>query len=102
MNEIIKSLLEIDRDTEKLKKDTEDLIEKERDNAGKVLEDFSIESEKRAKDRADEAIGKIEKENTKTINALKDASDKEIADLEAFFNAQRADLADRAFRKLWE
>lgn len=102
MNETIKALLEIDRDTEKLKKDTEDLIEKERENAGRVLEDFAAISEKRAKYRAEEAIAKIERENIKTINALKDASDTEIAELEAFFNAEKTDLTESAFRKLWE
>ena len=102
MNETISALLKIDRDTEKLKKDTESLIEQERANAGKVIDDFAVESEKRAKDRADKAIADIEKENIKTINALKDASDKEIAELEAFFDAEKSDLSDRAFRKLWE
>lgn len=100
MNETIESLLKIDRDTEKLKEDTEKIVNAEHENAGRVLDDFSKKSQEEADRRLAQAVKKIESETEETINALKDASDKEIAELRAFFATHKKELADRAFRKL--
>lgn len=100
MNETIESLLKIDRDTEKLKEDTEKVVSAEHENAGRVLDDFSKKSQEEADKRLAQAVKKIESETEETINALKEASDKEIAELRAFFATNKKELADRAFRKL--
>nr|WP_072514976.1 hypothetical protein [Ndongobacter massiliensis] len=100
MNETLQSLLQIDRDTEKLRADTEILIEQERAHAQEVLAHFMQESEARAKRDAEARTRNIQEQTKSTINALQDASDQEIAQLRAFFDAKKDAFVEQAFRKL--
>lgn len=100
MNETMQSLLQIDRDTEKLRADTENLIAQERAHAQEVLTHYMQESEARAQRDAEVQIRKIQEQTKSTINALQDASEQEIAQLRAFFDAKKSAFVDRAFGKL--
>lgn len=102
MEQIIKKIIDIDKEATDLEQRTKDLIEQKQNNLRMYFQDIEDREQKKAEEKIQKETNFIRQETYKTIKFMENKKEKKISNFKQIYSENKEEIIEKALKEILE
>ncbi|WP_130805312.1 hypothetical protein [Senegalia massiliensis] len=102
MEQIIKKIIDIDKEATDLEQRTKDLIEQKQNNLRMYFQDIEDREQKKAEEKIQKETNFIRQETYKTIKFMENKKEKKISNFKQIYSENKDEIIEKALKEILE
>jgi uncharacterized protein YcaQ len=102
LEQIIKKIIDIDKEATDLEQRTKDLIEQKQNNLRMYFQDIEDREQKKAEEKIQKETNFIRQETYKTIKFMENKKEKKISNFKQIYSENKDEIIEKALKEILE
>jgi len=102
LEQIIKKIIDIDKEATDLEQRTKDLIEQKQNNLRMYFQDIEDREQKKAEEKIQKETNFIRQETYKTIKFMENKKEKKISNFKQIYSENKEEIIEKALKEILE